>query len=76
MEELMALVLTLGVVTGVLNIQPDNRNLELGTITTMVTKCKPNGGLKYIEHDYDVVCMNGAEFSTYWVDRVGNTDDN
>lgn len=41
----------------------DSSHIRLGVIENMIAKCADNGGLKYIEHDYDVKCKNGAEFS-------------
>lgn len=41
----------------------DDTHLKLDTIQEMIKKCDNNGGLDYIEHDYDVVCKNKAEFS-------------
>lgn len=40
----------------------DDTHLKLNKIEMMVKKCENNGGLEFIEHDYDVKCKNGAEF--------------
>lgn len=63
-----AVVLTLVLfMTGFLNcvtfLTQDNTHLKLNTIQEMIKKCDSNDGLDYIEHDYDVVCKNKAEFS-------------
>ncbi len=41
----------------------DNSSINLQVITEMSAKCDSNGGLDRIEHDYDVLCKNGAEFN-------------
>ena len=40
----------------------DNSHINIEIVSYMTKKCETNGGLKYIEHDYDVVCKNGATF--------------
>lgn len=66
--ETFGLIVTLTLfLTGSLNcivfLTQDDTHLKLDTIQEMIKKCDNNGGLDYIEHDYDVVCKNKAEFS-------------
>lgn len=59
---IVALTLTLLIVFGA-TLTQDRTQIDLAAVSEMSAKCESNEGLDYIEHDYDVVCKNGAEFN-------------
>ena len=58
----VGIMLIMGVLVSAITLTQDDTRVNLKAISEMTAKCKDNDGLDIIQHDYDVLCKNGAYF--------------